>query len=74
MIIRGMTSLFEFLQFKRKKNKPDRVNHLRNSILVAKGTKLSLKLKAEGSKLKVLRKKKVFGESTLTIPGGRGSI
>jgi hypothetical protein len=69
-----MKSLFECLQYKRKKNKPERVNHLKNSILVAKGTKERGKDEAEGSRLKAWRRAKVFGEMIFTIPEGMGSI
>jgi hypothetical protein len=34
-----MVFLLKGFQLKRKKNRPVRVNHLKNSILVAKGTK-----------------------------------
>jgi hypothetical protein len=74
MRMRGTAFLFVFLQDKRKKNKPDRVNHLKNSIFVAKGTKESGKLKAEGSKFKAERSSKVFGEIILIVPERRGSI
>jgi hypothetical protein len=69
-----MRSLFECPQYKRKKNKPARVNHLKNSILVAKGTKERGKVKGERSKVKECRRATVFGEMIFTISEGRGSI
>jgi hypothetical protein len=54
--------------------RPDRVNHLKNSTWVRKGTKESCEVEAECPKLKELRRAKVLGEMNFMTPAGRGII